>query len=38
MCHETVNRLFFVFCSIPDGHETQEICDRVVSNDPFMLI
>ena len=30
--------MFFVFDSIPDWHKTQEMCDRVVSEDPFLLV
>ena len=29
---------FFVFFSIPDSYKTQELCDRVVSEDPFLRI
>ena len=29
---------FFVFFSIPDPYKTQELCDRVVSEDPFLRI
>ena len=27
--------VFFVFDFIPDRYETQEVCDSVVSEDPF---
>ena len=27
----------FVFDSVPDPYKTQEICDKVVSNEPSML-
>ena len=27
--------VFFVFDFIPDRHKTQEVCDSVVSEDPF---
>ena len=30
--------MFFVFDSIPDWYKTQEICDRVVSEDPFLIV
>ena len=30
--------MFFVFDSIPNQYETQEICDRVVSEDPFLVV
>ena len=28
----------FVFVSISDWYKTQEICDRVVSEDPFLIV
>ena len=30
--------VFFVFDSIPDRYKTQEMYDRVVSEDPFLRI
>ena len=34
-----VKLLILVFCiSVSDQYKTQEICDRVVPEDPFMLI
>ena len=43
MCNKTVNwffiyLLFFVSDSIPDQNKTQEICDRVISEDPFLIV
>ena len=38
MCNEAVNKYFFVFDSIADQYITQEICDRVVSEDPFFIV
>ena len=35
MYHKAVNRCCFVFHSIPNQYKTQEMCDRVVSEDPF---
>ena len=35
MCDKTVNSCFFVFDSVPDLYKKQEMCDRVVSLDPF---
>ena len=32
------NRCFFVFDSILDWYKTQEMCDRVVSEDPFIFV
>ena len=29
--------MFFVLDSIPDRYKTQEMCDRVVSQDPFSI-
>ena len=29
--------MFLLFDSIPDQYETQEICDRVASEDPFLI-
>ena len=30
--------VFFVFDSIPDRYKTQEICERVVSEDPSLIV
>ena len=30
--------MIFVFDSIPDWYKTQEMCDRVVSEDPFLIV
>ena len=33
--------VFFCFCvfhSIPNQHKTQEMCDRVVPKDPFLIV
>ena len=30
--------MFFVFYYIPDWYKTQEMCDRGVSEDPFLKI
>ena len=38
MCNKTVDICFFVFDSIPDWYKTQEMCDRVVSEDPFLTV
>ena len=37
MCDEAVNTYHFVFDFVPVWYKTQEICDRVVSEDPFMI-
>ena len=36
MCNIAVSRWFFKFDSILDQYKTQEMCDRVVSEDPFL--
>ena len=38
MCAKAVNRCFFVFDSIPDWYKTQEMCDRVFSEDPLLIV
>ena len=30
--------MLFVFNSIPDWHKTQEMCDRIVSEDSFLIV
>ena len=37
MCNEVVNWYFFVFDSISDWYKTQEMCDRVISEDPSLM-
>ena len=36
-CDEAVDTCPFVFASVPDRYITQELWDKVVSEDPFML-
>ena len=38
MCGEALNRCYFVFDCIPDQYKTQEMCDIVVSKDPFLIV
>ena len=38
MCDEALNRCYFVFDCIPDQYKTQEMCDIVVSKDPFLIV
>ena len=38
MCDEALNRCYFVFDCIPDRYKTQEMCDIVVSEDPFLIV
>ena len=40
MCDEAADRCIFVFefDSTPDQYKTQEICDRVVSEDRFLIV
>ena len=35
MCYKAV--IFFVFDSFPDRYKTQKMCDRVVSEDAFLI-
>ena len=30
--------MFFIFDCIPDQYETEEMCDRVFSKDPFLIL
>ena len=30
--------MFFEFVSIPNCYKTQEMCDRIVSENPFMIV
>ena len=36
MCNKRVNECIFVFDSTPDQYKTQEMCDRIVSEDSFL--
>ena len=38
MCDKAVNRCFLVFPYIPDSCKTQEMRDRAIYEDPFMLV
>ena len=38
MCDKTVDRCFFVFDSIPNQYKTQELPDRVFSEDHFLIV
>ena len=37
MCDKAVDTCLFVFDSVPDWYITQELCNKVVSEDPCML-
>ena len=38
MCVKSINTVnIFDFVPDPDQYKTQEMCDKVVSQDPFML-
>ena len=37
MCVKAIDTFTFVCNSVPDRQKTQEICDKVVSKDLFML-
>ena len=36
MCDKAIDTCPFVSDSVPDYYITQELCDKVVSEDPFM--
>ena len=38
MCHIAANRFFLAFIYVPGRYKIQEMCDRVISEDPFMLL
>ena len=38
MCDKAVNRRFLAFTYIPDQYKTQEMCDRAIYEDPFILV
>ena len=38
MCDKAVNRCFLVSDSIPNQYKTHEMCDRVVSEDAFLIV
>ena len=38
MWDKAVSRCFIVFDSILDQYKTQEVCGRVVSEDPFFIV
>ena len=37
MCDKTVNTCLIAFNSVPDQFVTGDVCDKIVSKDPFML-
>ena len=37
MCNEALNICPVVFASVPDWYLTKILCDKFVSEDPFML-
>ena len=38
MCNKAVNSNFFLFDSIPDQGKTPEMCDRAISDYPFLIV
>ena len=38
MCDKTVGKCFFVFVFIPDWYKTPVMCERVVSEDYFLIV
>ena len=37
MCNKAVNKYVLGFDYIPDWYKTQEMCERTISEDPFLL-
>ena len=37
MCNKAVNRCLFGFVYVPDWYKIQEMCDSVISEDPFIV-
>ena len=37
MCDKSFNKCFIAFIYIPDRYKTQEMCHRVISEDPFSI-
>ena len=37
MCHKSVDDYSIALEFIPDRYKTQEMCDRIISDDPFSL-
>ena len=37
MCDKAFNKCFLAFFYIPDQYQTEEMCDRFISDDPFSL-
>ena len=35
MCGKGAHKCAFVFDFVPDQYKTQEMCDKIVSEDPF---
>ena len=38
MCNKAVNKYVLGFDYIPDWYKTQEMCDRTISEDHFLLV
>ena len=38
MFDKAVNMCFFIFDSISDWYKTQQMCERIVSEDPFLIV
>ena len=38
MCGKEVNTYSFAFDSVPDWYKTQEMCDRVAYENPFLMV
>ena len=37
MCDKAIDKCTFVFDSVLDQYKTKEMCDKIVSEDPFKL-
>ena len=37
MCDKAFNKCFHALLNIPDWYKTQEMFDRIISNDPFYV-
>ena len=38
MCGKPLDRYYFALVYVADWYKTQEMCDRYVSEDPFLIL
>ena len=38
MCGKPLDRCYFALVYVADWYKTQEMCDRYVSEDPFLIL